>query len=46
MKVKHTITVEQELIKDVKILAIKAGKSYGEVIEEALRQYLEREELK
>jgi len=41
-KIKHTITVDPDLIKEVKIYAIKRNLTYGEVVEKALLEFLEK----
>ena len=39
-KVKHTITIDPTLLKEIKFIAVKDDKRYGEVVEEALKEYL------
>ncbi len=41
MKKKFTTTLDDELIKQIKIKAIKQGKSVAELIEQLLKKYLE-----
>jgi len=41
MKKKFTTTLDDELIKKIKIKAIEQGKSVAELIEQCLRKYLE-----
>lgn len=38
-KVKHTITIDPALLKEIKLLAVKKDMRYGELVEEALRDY-------
>ena len=44
MKKKFTTTIDDELIKKVKIKAIKEGVSVAELIEKLLKEYLESTE--
>ncbi|MBF0571162.1 MAG: hypothetical protein HQL12_04755 [Candidatus Omnitrophica bacterium] len=39
-KIKHTITVDPDLIKEIKLYAVKEDKTYGEVVEQALKEFL------
>ena len=41
-KIKFTTTIDEELLKKIKIKAIKEGKNVNEIIEELLREYLKR----
>jgi len=41
-KVRHTITVDPDLIKEIKLYAIKEDLSYGEVVEKALEEFLQK----
>ena len=41
MKVKFTTNINEELLKEVKMTAIKEGRNVNEIIEEQLRKYLE-----
>jgi predicted HicB family RNase H-like nuclease len=43
MKKKFTTTLDDELIKRIKIKSIEEGKSVAELIEELLKQYLEKD---
>ena len=39
-KIKHTITVDPDLIKEIKLYAVKEDMTYGEVVEKALQEFL------
>ena len=41
-KIKHTITVDPDLIKEIKLYAVREDKTYGEVVEKALQEFLEK----
>ena len=41
MKVKFTTNINEKLLKEVKMTAIKEGRNVNEIIEEQLRKYLE-----
>ncbi len=41
-KIRHTITVDPDLIKEIKLIAVKSDRSYGEVVQEALEEYLKK----
>jgi len=41
-RIKHTITIERELIKEVKMYAVMNDSSYSDVIEKAVIEYLQR----
>lgn len=41
MRVKFTTNINEELLKEVKMTAIKEGRNVNEIIEEQLRKYLE-----
>ena len=41
-KIRHTITVDPDLIKEIKLYAIKEDMSYGEVVEQALKEFLQK----
>ena len=41
-KIKFTTTIDEELLKKIKVKAIKEGKNVNEIIEELLRKYLKR----
>jgi len=40
MKVKFTTNINEELLKEVKMVAIKEGRNVNEIIEEQLEKYL------
>lgn len=42
MKKKFTTTIDSQLIKDIKIKAIKENKSVAEIIETLLSEYLKK----
>ena len=39
-KVKHTITIDPVLLKEIKLLAVRKDIRYGQAIEEAVRDYI------
>lgn len=41
-KVKFTTNIDEELLKKIKVLAIKQGKNVNEIIEKLLREYVKR----
>lgn len=41
-KIKHTITVDPDLIKEIKLYAVKNDNTYGEIVEKALEEFLEK----
>jgi len=41
-KVRFTTTIDEGLLKRIKVRAIEEGKNVNEIIEELLRKYLER----
>ena len=41
-KVRFTTTIDEELLKKIKVKAIEEGKNVNEIIEELLREYLKR----
>ena len=41
-KVRFTTTIDEELLKKIKVKAIEEGKNVNEIIEELLRKYLKR----
>lgn len=41
-KVRFTTTVDEELLKKIKVRAIEEGKNVNEIIEELLQEYLKR----
>ena len=41
-KVKFTTTIDEELLKKIKVRAIQEGKNVNEIIEELLKKYLKR----
>ncbi len=41
-KVKFTTTIDEELLKKIKIKSIKEGKNVNEIIEELFEEYLKR----
>lgn len=41
-KVKFTTTIDEELLKKIKVKSIEEGKNVNEIIEELLREYLKR----
>lgn len=41
-KVKFTTNIDEELLKKIKVRAIKEGKNVNEIIEELLEEYLKR----
>ena len=41
-KVRFTTTIDEELLKKIKVNAIEEGKNVNEIIEELLRKYLKR----
>ncbi len=41
-KVKFTTTIDEELLKKIKVLAIEEGKNVNEIIEELFEEYLKR----
>jgi len=41
-KVKFTTTVDEELLKKIKVRAIEEGKNVNEIIEKLLQEYLKR----
>ena len=42
MKKKFTTTIDEDLLKAIKIQAIKEGRSVSDIIEDLLRQYLDK----
>jgi hypothetical protein len=45
-KVKHTITIKPDLLKELKLLAVKKDMRYGEAIEESICDYLQKHKQK
>lgn len=41
-KIKFTTTIDEELLKKIKIKSIEEGKNVNEIIEELLEEYLKR----
>ena len=41
-KVRFTTTIDEELLKKIKVKSIEEGKNVNEIIEELLREYLKR----
>lgn len=41
-KVRFTTTIDEELLKKIKVKAIEEGKNVNEILEELLREYLKR----
>lgn len=41
-KVRFTTTIDEELLKKIKVRAIEEGKNVNEIIEELLQEYLKR----
>ena len=41
-KVRFTTTINEELLKKIKVRAIEEGKNVNEIIEELLQEYLKR----
>ena len=41
-KVRFTTTIDEELLKKIKIKSIEEGKNVNEIIEELLEEYLKR----
>jgi len=41
-KVKFTTNIDEELLKKIKVRAIKEGKNVNEIIEELFEEYLKR----
>ena len=41
-KVRFTTTIDEELLKKIKVKAIEEGKNVNEIIEELLKEYLKR----
>ncbi len=41
-KVKFTTTIDEELLKKIKVRAIEEGKNVNEIIEKLLQEYLKR----
>lgn len=42
MKKKFTTTIDETLLKEIKIQAIKEGRSVSDIIEDLLRKYLDK----
>lgn len=41
-KVKFTTTIDEQLLKEIKIKAVKEDKNVNDIIEELIRKYLKR----
>lgn len=41
-KIKHTITIDPSVLKELKHLAIELDQSYSEVIEQAIKEHLKK----
>ena len=45
-RIKFTTTLDEQLLKTVKIFAVEIGKPVNEIIEEALKVYLDKKGIK